>query len=129
MPPQPHPAPTTADSLPPPTGDEDGAVAPAESAQSLAVAHQQGPTADIYQYHDETSPTSAGSGSGGEEDDRESGELSSASGKRLGGVLNGFSSKKRRKQSKPIRIGADGEGETPNGAEPGLMTSQEGNQY
>ena len=58
---------------------------------------------DPYQYQ-EPSVTS-GSNSGGEEDDRELGE----GGKRLGGHLNGFASKKRRKQSKPIRIGAGGE--------------------
>lgn len=58
---------------------------------------------DPYQYQ-ETSVTS-GSNSAGEEDDREMGE----GGKRLGGHLNGFASKKRRKQSKPIRIGAGGE--------------------
>ena len=58
---------------------------------------------DPYQYQ-ETSVTS-GSNSAGEEDEREIGE----GGKRLGGHLNGFASKKRRKQSKPIRIGAGGE--------------------
>ena len=58
---------------------------------------------DPYQYQ-EPSVTS-GSNSGGEEDEREMGE----GGKRLGGHLNGFASKKRRKQSKPIRIGAGGE--------------------
>lgn len=47
----------------------------------------------------------SGSNSCGEEDDRELGE----GGKRLGGHLNGFASKKRRKQSKPIKIGAGGE--------------------
>jgi hypothetical protein len=58
---------------------------------------------DPYQYQ-EPSVTS-GSNSGGEDDDREMGD----GGKRLGGHLNGFASKKRRKQSKPIRIGAGGE--------------------
>ena len=60
---------------------------------------------DPYQYQ-ETSVTS-GSNSGGEDDEREIGE----GGKRLGGHLNGFASKKRRKQSKPIRIGAGDEQE------------------
>ena len=58
---------------------------------------------DPYQYVAEASVTS-GSNSGAEEDDR---DLSGN--KRLGGHLNGFSSKKRRKQSKPIRLGSGGE--------------------
>ena len=57
---------------------------------------------DPYQYN-ETSVTS-GSNSG-EEDDRM--DSLGNSNKRLGGHLNGFSSKKRRKQSKPIRLGPD----------------------
>ena len=59
------------------------------------------PPPDPYQYN-ETSVTS-GSNSG-EEDDR---DPLGNSNKRLGGHLNGFSSKKRRKQSKPIRLGPD----------------------
>ena len=58
-------------------------------------------TPDPYQYT-EASVTS-GSNSG-EEDDRTS---DVGSNKRLGGHLNGFSSKKRRKQSKPMRMGPD----------------------
>ena len=57
---------------------------------------------DPYNYA-EASVTS-GSNSG-EEDDRS--DLS-GNNKRLGGHLNGFSSKKRRKQSKPIRLGSQG---------------------
>lgn len=60
---------------------------------------------DPYQYA-EASVTS-GSNSG-EEDDRDLGGMTVAA-KRLGGHLNGFSSKKRRKQSKPIRLGSGGE--------------------
>ncbi len=68
---------------------------------------------DPYQYT-EASVTS-GSNSGEEDCDR---ELNSN--KRLGGHLNGFSSKKRRKQSKPIRLGPNGEGPEDN------MPSQSG---
>ena len=82
----------------PPENETDGA--------NSSTGGRDAGAGDMYQYH-ETSATS-GSNSG-EEDDRESGEIS-ASGKRLGSHLNGFSSKKRRKQSKPIRIGAGDEG-------------------
>jgi hypothetical protein len=74
---------------------------------------------DPYQYQ-ETSVTS-GSNSGGEDDEREIGE----GGKRLGGHLNGFASKKRRKQSKPIRIGA-GDEQAPVGGVAGLDAGDRG---
>ena len=70
---------------------------------------------DPYQYN-ETSVTS-GSNSG-EEDDR---DPLGNSNKRLGGHLNGFSSKKRRKQSKPIRLGPD-----PADPDPSEQPSQSG---
>ena len=60
------------------------------------------PHNDPYQY------TETSGSNSGEEDDR---ELGGGSHKRLGGHLNGFSSKKRRKQSKPIRLGSGGEQE------------------
>lgn len=89
----------------PPSSDNDSRVAgeTASSEFSNYVSSRGQP--DPYQYA-EASVTS-GSNSG-EEDDRDLGGMAVAA-KRLGGHLNGFSSKKRRKQSKPIRLGSGGE--------------------
>ena len=54
----------------------------------------------------EASTVTSGSNSG-EEDERELGENSNNKRLLLGSQFNGLSSKKRRKQSKPIRLGAD----------------------
>ena len=100
--------------LPPPIVSSENNVAnnqdvgnyPPNPFRSLPVPTMQVP--DPYQYA-EASVTS-GSNSG-EEDDR-----IDLGNKRLGGHLNGFSSKKRRKQSKPIRLGGDSiqdEGQVP----------------
>ena len=91
---------------PPPTAPADRGSDPSAErgipSSDALMAFRNHPGPDPYQYT-EASVTS-GSNSG-EEDDR----VDLSNNKRLGGHLNGFSSKKRRKQSKPIRLGSGGE--------------------
>lgn len=82
-------------------GEDEGS--PPESYHHHLHHHHQ------HHHHNNMEGGATSGSNSGEEDEREVGE----NGKRLGGIINGLASKKRRKQSKPIRLGANEGGPEP----------------